>query len=615
MRKISLIFIFILLLNSCSKEEQVVQKYFSTWSVMTWTINTWESFVGYIDSFESVHLSPKIWWKIVNINYKEGDFVKAWSLVATLDWTEAKTWYNSADDILWTLAKLKTSTSEMFDEQINAMKSKIAQAEVAVSWASSWVTDVNSIWEEQLKTVLTQKTELEIAIENTKLVLSQKESDLYVSAKNAIATSMIIDTNIVVFLDELLWVTDENEDDNNSFENYLWAKNTTLKTTAENALKLIIPKYKNYKTIYEQKVLLWTASNDEVEELLSLWLELNKSLRDLLKITFDVIDSSVVSSSFTQTMINTYKNNISTFQSNIESVIMTVSWEYILWLEWLINNLANFKKEAKSTLDNLDNKLATIEQTYSQYKAQTKWQLTDISTKKALAEENLKEAKAGLESLIKQKESSLNEIEAKINEAEASRNQAWVMIWNSKVYSPISWVVIKKLAEVWQVTWWGMPILIVADPTNLKVVISVWEEVANNLSVWDTAKLELDWLSKQLNWEVFKVLPTRDQITKKVWVEIKLVDDFKDIKIWTYTKVYFSSNWEEWLVIPNNAIVSKFMIPWVYVLEDNKAKFKNIEIFSQNDNFSMIKGLNIWDTLIVDWKENVYDWEELIINL
>ena len=53
------------------------------------------------------------------------------------------------------------------------------------------------------------------------------------------------------------------------------------------------------------------------------------------------------------------------------------------------------------------------------------------------------------------------------------------------------------------------------------------------------------------------------------------------------------------------------MIPWVYVLESNKAIFKNIEIIKMWETNSEIKGLEIWEIIITVGKENIWDGEEL----
>jgi hypothetical protein len=204
------------------------------------------------------------------------------------------------------------------------------------------------------------------------------------------------------------------------------------------------------------------------------------------------------------------------------------------------------------------------------------------------------------------------------------------MIDNAKVISPINWVVIKKMAEVWQVVGWGMPVLVVATASDIKVIITIWDEVKQNTFIWDKVKVEIEWHDKQVEWIITNILPTLDPITKKTQVEIKIKNDDNKIKIWSYAKVYLAdskASEKTGLIIPNKAIVSDMLIPGVYILEEQqekciwdakcvsaklkKAKFTNIKIVKQNDDFSLIEWLKLWDKIITDWKENVFDGEIL----
>ena len=53
------------------------------------------------------------------------------------------------------------------------------------------------------------------------------------------------------------------------------------------------------------------------------------------------------------------------------------------------------------------------------------------------------------------------------------------------------------------------------------------------------------------------------------------------------------------------------MIPQVYILENGKTKLTPIEIVKQNDNFSQITWVNVWDIIVTDGKENITDGEIL----
>jgi hypothetical protein len=240
------------------------------------------------------------------------------------------------------------------------------------------------------------------------------------------------------------------------------------------------------------------------------------------------------------------------------------------------------------------------EKTYIQYQAMNDWQLREISTNSKVASSWLDEILSWLEALKQQKNAKLREIDISIKDAELQKNTAWVMIDSWVIKSPINGLITMKNAEVWQVVWWWTPILLVSNKENLELNILISEEQSKNISLNTKVLLELEWFDKQLFWLITNIASSKDIVTKKVWVEISLNNLWENIKIWTFTKVIFDNS-NEGIVIPNSAIISKFMIPWVYVLEDKKVKFKNIEILRQNDQFSEINSLNVWEILITEW--------------
>lgn len=629
------IIIISLLISSCSKDEKIEeQKYFKTWSVQTWSILDEKSYVWYTDSFENTPLSTKIWWKIVSLDKKIWDKVKVWELLASLDWSEAKVWYSSSSEIISTLKELKNSTAISYDAQINAMEQKIKQAQTWIelaqiweNWANSWLNDTKNIVSNQLLTVQSQLSEAEnwletakIQYENTQNILDQKESDIYSNSKNAISNANILLWNAIDFLDNLFWVTESNKTKNDDFEDYISAKNTSLKSQFEDDFENIIKEFKTLKN-------LPLTNNDEIKKALNQYNSLfSNDVRNILKTSFTMMENSIESSNFSSQTIQSYKTQIASFQSQNEQVILTVSGNYILWLKWSIDSINNFEKEKKSSLELLQRQISqaqkqveTLKSTYKQYSSVWSWQLTSVTTQtqvaqkqKELAQNSLQEAKAWLSALVEQKNAALKQIDAQISEVEWWKDSNAVMIENWKIYSSIDWIITSKTWEVWQVVWAWMPILVVSKDDKIKIVVFVWEELLNGINVWNEVKVEIDWTSEIKTWVIKNILPTRDQITKKVWVEIEVLNEKQDIKIWSSSKVYFNVKEENiWIIISNDAILSNMLVPGVYVIENWKVVFKNIKILKQNDNFSQVEWLNIWEIIITEWKENIYDWENL----
>lgn len=627
----------ILSISSCSKEEKEVKKYFETALVDSWTILDWNSYVWYTDSFDTITLSAKIWWKITSINKEVWDKVSPNELVAELDGSEAKTGFSSASDIITQLEILKSSTALTFDKQILAAQEKVKQVingvDIAAIWilgTNNWLNDVQNISKEQLKTVKTQieqaKTWLETAklnLENTQDSLEQKKSDIYNNSKNSISQANILATNIIDFLDNFYWITEWNKYKNDSYEIYIWAKNTTLKTDAENKLRALISKFSNIRNMP-------LDTNENIELALNSYNSLfSQDIRNLLKLNYQVLENSISSSSFSESLINSYKEQTTKMQWNLENALLTVSWNYFLWLKWSIDSIASFKKESRNSVDMLQRQVVlaqkqidTLNQTYLQYEAMSAGQITDINTKKEISnkqkelrENQLSEAKLSIETYKQQKESSLKQIDTQIAQVKSWKNDASVMIDNSKIISPINWIVIKKMAELGQVVWWAMPVLVVATNSDIKILISIPDEVKQNTFIWDKVNVEIEWHDKQVEWFISNILPTLDPVTKKNQVEIKISNPENKIKIWSYSKVYFKNSQnkdKKGLIITNKAIVSDLLIPWVYVLwNDKKVKLVNIKILKQNDNFSLIEWLKFWDKIITAGKENIFDWEIL----
>jgi hypothetical protein len=65
------------------------------------------------------------------------------------------------------------------------------------------------------------------------------------------------------------------------------------------------------------------------------------------------------------------------------------------------------------------------------------------------------------------------------------------------------------------------------------------------------------------------------------------------------------------LIIPTSAIISKYWTPWVFIYKNKKATLKLIKALESDSLFTAISGLEKWEKIITDWKDNILDWEIL----
>lgn len=635
MKKILIITLFLsIFLVSCNKDEQIITKNYSTNIVWTWSIENNNTYVWYIKSDEELNIAPKVWWKVILLKKEVWDSVKSGELIAQLDWAEANSSYYSSTQIIESLNELKNSTLKSYDKQIESNKEKINQlnknieiAQININNANSWVDDTNKITIAQIKTVENQIIQAQnwvemakLNLENNKTTLEQKEIDIYTNSNNAINSSIILWNNLIDFFDNIYWATQKNKKVNDNFEKYLSAKNPQIKDDWEILLLEIIDDFEKIKD--------FKPNNDKTYTLkyLNLSYELfNSKVTNFLNISYKVMENTVENVYFPWTQINEIKKQITDFQTKNQWLILTVSWNYIIWLKWSIDNINNFENQKKQALDmlekqvvNAESQLNILNETLNNYKAQTNSSKTQISSKldeakkyKEILESQLNEANLWIEALNQKKIATINEIDTQIAQVKSGKNTSWIMIENSKVYAWFDWIITQKFAKIWQVVWAWTPIYQISSIWDYKIDVQVWEELEKNLKIWDEVNIEVDSKENIVKWKIKNIYPSKDLITKKTNIEISVWKE-NNLKIWSYSKVSFiTNNSKNWIIIPNQAILEKYLIPWVYVIKDKKVEFRKIEILKQSNNFSLVSWVEIWEEIITKWKENIYDWEVL----
>ena len=614
-KAILLLILTSLFFSSCSKqEEKKVEKFYKTVSISTWSIENTETYVWYVKWKIQTMLATKAPWKITYLAKKVWDRVYKWELLASLDSAEAKTNYATADSIVDSLYALRESTIKSFDEQIKATKEKIAQAEAWLKWITTWLNDTKNITKNQIETaklaVQTAKTNLE----ETKKTLATKKENILAWAKSAITQNIILSENIIDFVDKFLGITEENKHYNDRFEDFIWAKDLKNKEEAKALFKQIRPIYLEYKKYYKENI-EWKNPSEQV---LISWLKkainISEKLKKLLDKTYDVLDDSVPNTYLPLSMINSYKAQVSKFWSQLEQTLLSMSWDTMVWLKWTLENLKNFESQKQKAISLLEKQLEIAKQQLAQYESMASWKVNEVSTKKEIAEKQLQEAKAWLQALIAGKQAKLKELDSKIAEASWKRNLSAVYISDWKIYSPINWVIVSKMAEIWQVVWAWMPIYTVASDKNVEISIDLPKFITDNLKLYQKVWVEIN--NKSYTWTITELPNVANMITKKIPVKITVNNSKRDITIWAMAKVKFktkikNTNSDKWLLIPQDAIVQDFMIPWVYIIENNKAKLQKINIISCSKNYCLVNWLKPNSTIITQGKENIYDWEIL----
>lgn len=616
--------IVITTLSSC-EQEQVVNKYYKTQTVQTGSVNTNISYSSYTEGVTETLLSSKSWWKIISLLKNKWDRVNSWEKLAFLDSDEAKVWYQTSASVISSLNSLKSTISLSYDAQIEAKNQTLKKAENTVKWIETGKENTINTNTSEVQVYENKLQEAEINLEflkknltQTENVLEWKKEQIYKNAVNAITKALILDSSIINFTDELLWITPENKDKNDSFDDYLSAKNSKYLSESSELFSKTNASYLEYKIFYESYVENKDINNEKILE----WLKMGKTLawqfKELLKSIHEVLNNSIENVYLTQTEINAYSQKVYDFWNAIEASLITISWEYPTGLKGSLDSIDILERSSQKELVLLNEQITLWKKqieiaktNLDKIKNVNVSSIDSININKETWNINIAEIKAGIESLQKEKLSKLQEINIQIEQAIWNRNMGSVEIWNSEVISPFSWIVTEKLSDVWEVVASWTPIYKISNDDLIKLRVNLNRTIIQNLKYWDSISINIEWIDHSFTWTISNIPNTQDQESKNTEIEIIIDNEKNEIIVWSVAKIFINNSSKSGIIIPNKAIISNFMIPAVMTVKNNITELKNIKILEQNDEFSLIEWLNLNDVIIIEGQENIWDWEEL----
>jgi len=613
-----------IILSSCEKELEV-QKFYKTEPVQTGSIHTNISYSSYTQWISETLLSPKSWWKVVFLWKKKWERVNIWEKLAFLDGKEAYVWWNTSANVISSLYELQTSISQSYDAQISAKKETLKKAQESLLGVETWKENTLNVNSSEIQIYENKLQEAELNLEfykknllETSNVLEWQKNQLYKNGENAITNAIILDTNIINFIDDFLWVTEKNKYKNDAFEDYLSVKNSQYLINAIQTFRTTYTTYLDYKTFYETYVENKNINEEQIIEWLKKWEILAWQLKELLKLTYEIIPYSIENPVLTQESLNTYAQTISNYGNSLESSLVNVSGTYTLWLKWTLENIDLLERNTQKDIMALNDQISLWEKqldiakdNLEKIKNVTIGNIDTINTQKEIWKIDISEISKNIQALEKEKEAKLQEINIQIHQSTGNKNLGEVQIENTEIISPFSGIITEKFTEIWTVIAWWTPIYKLVDDSKIKLKIHLNRSLIKNLHIWSELYVEIEGSTNSYTGSISNIPNTQDEMSKNTEVEIIINNINHEIMVWSTAKVFIWNNSQSGIIIPNKAIISHFMIPSIMTIHGNTAQLKNITILSQNDNFSLVEWIDIWETIITEGQENIWDQEQL----
>ena len=535
MKKIIVLFLLSVLLTSCWKQEIETEQKPSKekpsrettqiWTtrknqltgdisvndflIETKSLNDFNNFsyiekIWQIVSNQSIDLKSQVSWRLSTIYVKEWELVYKWQTLAKITDTYSKYYLDLEKAEIDYDKHFITKESQLLslDKQIN--NAKISLDEAKQNYDNAKITAEEDTKKAKLdygsSNLVDTNSEASLELEKAKLdydnLLNSNRQTLNTHINNVKKeyNNLVLDLfDVIKFWDELLWVTSLNKNKNDSFENYLWIKDSSQKNKTEDLLKSLI----SYKeTIY-------SLDTDIIEESSLVWFmdsyyEGYDKIKIFLASLENTLDNSISSVwSLSDSDINSYTSQVNSYQnsnkSNISSFTSTRS---------SINSFLNtYKNSELSSLKNIE--LQELKLQNSDESGYISYNKTLVFIDNALksSQTKYKQAELTYNNAVANKKITTKSLDNSISSSKNSLNKASIEYSKLTIKSPIDWIIssinIDNNTDVSN----GSNLFTLVSNNNTKIEISLNISEIENINVWDKAIVEYLW--ENISWEVY----------------------------------------------------------------------------------------------------------------
>ena len=642
-KKMLILLMMIFSLSSCFfwEEEKVKkiekQKFFvETKKISDFSWNYEIKKIWKIKSSQEIILSSKASWRVSQITKKSGEKIVFGEKIIFLNDTVSNYWLNLEKTNLWIeSAKLNYSSTKIsLDKQIS--DSKLALEKIKKEYeitkkslletekssnlnleklvrefsftkqnlqenkkiASISLENSNILSNEKINSSKLQIKKLqenikkaELDLENLVLTNSEQIKSFDTTVKKDYLNLANLFNDIIDFSDKILWVTKINKEENDSFQDYLWAKNKAFKNNLEKELLDLInfknQKFDNLKTNNNLKINILELKN--LQNIFILWEEWYKKTITFLNNFEKIFDYSIENVYFSKNTIDWYKAKINSFQTILQQnyasfisfkassdnflntykskeesvkrqiIILGAELELLKKNLWIQNENAkiNYKKSLiseKNTLNSLENLLKTSDINHKKTLLNSKNTLNNM-------EIALKNAKLNLSQAIKNKNISLKQLNNQIKISQNTKKLAAKEYSKLFISSPISWVISEILVDIWQEVNVSTPLVKLSSLSKNEVEIWLSFSEIKFIKPWD--KVIINYLWEKLEWNISSISAIADKnLNYKAKVSIN-----SSIKIsWNMSEVIIPISLKKKLIELKNIKVQSDWIGEINVL-------------------------------------------------
>jgi RND family efflux transporter MFP subunit len=205
-----------------------------------------------------------------------------------------------------------------------------------------------------------------------------------------------------------------------------------------------------------------------------------------------------------------------------------------------------------------------------------------------------------------------------LEQAQAQQKLHAKNLSDTKLYSPISGVLLKKLAEVGEITGVGNPILVISDISKVKVNAYIPENELHTVRLGQSASVKITSLDSTYTGKVVEVGSAADPTSRAFTIKVELPNPQWLIRPGMIAEVKLSSGHTKNIIgVPTEAVMKDLNNQsYVYVADvvQNKAFKRKVSLGNLfNNQIEITSGLNDGETVVTGGQQKLTDGSSITI--
>lgn len=215
-------------------------------------------------------------------------------------------------------------------------------------------------------------------------------------------------------------------------------------------------------------------------------------------------------------------------------------------------------------------------------------------------------------------ESDYSKISTALKVAKSQQQLQAKNLKETKLYAPISGILLKKLTEKGEIIGVGLPQFVVSDIRTVKVNASIPESELHNLHIGNTANVYVSSLNKDFIGKITEIGSLAEATTRTFVIKIELKNPDLAIRPGMTAEINIETKRQEnYITIPANVVLHDLdNSSYVYVADTAKKIAIKCKISLGNiidNNVKVISGLTAGDQLIVVGQNKLSNGTSIII--